>query len=108
MNGPMNRRTRRAAAKGARPAATADTPAALYEAGLRHFRAGRRLDAQLCCQKAIALDAAHADALHLMGRITLQAGHFDHAVEWLSRTIRQNPTPGALADLASALQQQGR
>jgi tetratricopeptide (TPR) repeat protein len=84
------------------------TPAALYEAGLAHMQAGRYLDAQLCCRKAIALDADHADALHLMGLLSFQAEHYDHAVEWMARAIRQNPKPDYLSNLGTTLGRLGR
>jgi tetratricopeptide (TPR) repeat protein len=107
----MNRRERRAAAKGSRtaqasPATT--TPAAFHEAGLRHLRAGNPLEAQLCCEKALALDAEHADTLHLIGLISLHAKQYDHAVEWISRAIRKNPKTDYLTSLGSVLQKQGR
>ena len=47
--------------------------------------AGRDLDAQLCAQQALAVDPAHADALHLMGLLGVRAGQYDHAVEWFGR-----------------------
>ena len=86
----------------------AGTPAALYEAGLRHLRAGRPLDAQLCCQQSLAIDGGHADTLHLMGLLCLDAQQHDHAVEWISRAIRQAPKAEYLTSLGTALQQQGR
>jgi tetratricopeptide (TPR) repeat protein len=107
----MNRRERRAAARGSKTTlstATANTPAALYQAGLQHFRAGRHLDAQLCCQQALALDAEHADTLHLLGQLSLDARQYDHAVEWISRAIRQNPKTEYLTNLGIALRNQGR
>ncbi len=120
----MNRRERRAAARRSQKPSVgegstvsssqtankpgAGDPAALYEAGLAHMRAGRHLDAQLCCQQALAADANHADALHLMGLLSLHAHQRDHAVEWIARAIRHNPKPEYLASLGTTLQQQGR
>ena len=69
------------------------TPAAAYEAGLQQMRTGQYLDAQLCCQQALALDPGHADALHLMGLLYLNGGQYDHAVEWIARALRQDPKP---------------
>src|SRR5277367_6304344 len=107
----MNRRERRVAARRF-PAASkggADTSAALYEAGLGHLRAGRHLDAQMCCQRALALDAGHADTLHLMGLIHLQGEQSDFAIEWFVRAIQQgSPKPVYLWNLGAALQKQGR
>jgi tetratricopeptide (TPR) repeat protein len=113
----MNRRERRAAGKSSRAeqrsrteqsSPAAPTPAALYETGLQHLRAGRHLDAQVCCQQALAIDAGHADSLHLMGLLSLQTQQYDHAVEWLSRAIRQDPRTEYLSTLGITLKQMGR
>jgi hypothetical protein len=72
----MNRRERKAAKKHPtvpNVSATANTPAALYAAGLQHLRAGAHLDAHICCQQALGLDADYADALHLMGLLSIEA-----------------------------------
>ena len=74
----MNRRERRAA--GRKPqtvsrAADANTPVTLYAAGLGHMRAERYLDAQMCCEQALALDPDHADTLHLTGLLSLHANN---------------------------------
>jgi tetratricopeptide (TPR) repeat protein/ADP-heptose:LPS heptosyltransferase len=98
----MNRRERRAN-RGA-----AQSPAALCEEGAAHLRAGRLLDAQMRCEQALAADPAHADSLHLMGLLSLQSRQYDHAVEWISRAIQQNPKPGYLVSLGTTLRQQGR
>jgi tetratricopeptide (TPR) repeat protein len=104
----MNRRERRAATKRSKAARnTANAPAALYAAGLQHFHAGRHLDAQICCQQALTIDAEHAEALHLMGLLSLHAKQYDHAREWIARAIRQDAKPDYLASLGTALQQQG-
>jgi len=110
-NALMNRRERRAATKSsktARNTATANTPAALYAAGLHHFCAGRHLDAQICCQQALTIDAEHADTLHLMGLLSLHARQYDHALEWISRAIRREPKTDYLTNLGTALLNQGR
>jgi tetratricopeptide (TPR) repeat protein len=107
----MSRRERRAAARTPQKNSNgsgARTPAALFEAGVRHMRAGQNLDAQVCCQQALAADPNHTNTLHLMGLLALQAKQYDHAVEWISRAIRQNPNPIYLWSLGTALRQQGR
>ena len=83
-------------------------PAVLYEAGVRHLRAGAHLDAQLCCQQALAMDPHHADTMHLMGLISLHANRHDLAVEWISRAIKQEPKPEYLTSLGNTLLEQGR
>ncbi|CCE07402.1 putative TPR domain protein; O-GlcNAc transferase related protein [Bradyrhizobium sp. STM 3843] len=81
---------------------------ALYETGLQHLSAGRFLDAQMCCQQALAIDPGHADSLYLMGLVSLQMRQYDHAVEWLSRAIRQQPKVDYLTSLGFTLKQMGR
>jgi tetratricopeptide (TPR) repeat protein len=105
----MNRHERRVAARGAPAASKADTGSAatLYEAGLGHLQAGRPLDAQMCCERALVLDPGHADTLQLMGLLSLQAKQYDAAIEWIGRADRADPEPDYLASLATALEQQG-
>lgn len=86
----------------------AKTPASLCEAGLAHLQAGRPLEAQGCCQQALAMDPHHADSLHLMGLLSLDATQHDHAVEWFSRAIRRDPRPPYLTSLGTALLAQSR
>jgi tetratricopeptide (TPR) repeat protein len=112
----MNRRKRQAGAESskttsattARNASKEGAPAALFEAGLRHFRAGRHLDAQLCCRQMLEVNPDHADTLHLMGQISLHARQHDHAAEWITRAIRLNPKAEYLGSLGTTLQKQGR
>jgi tetratricopeptide (TPR) repeat protein/ADP-heptose:LPS heptosyltransferase len=107
----MNRHERRAAAKksGNSPKpSSAATPVGLYEAGMAHFRAGRHLDAQICCRQALAANSNDPDAQHLMGLLSLHAKQYDHAAAWISRAIEQNSTAEYLATLATALQHQGK
>jgi tetratricopeptide (TPR) repeat protein len=105
----MNRRERRAAAQKSKVASDgASRPARLYQAGMRHLQAGRHLDAQICCQQALAADPNHADTLHLMGLLSLQAAQYDLAAEWIARAIRQGPKPQYLLSLGTALRRQGR
>jgi tetratricopeptide (TPR) repeat protein len=106
----MNRRERRVAAARKSPAAStggARTSAAFHKAGLGHFRAGRHLDAQICCQRALALDAGHADTLQLMGLLSLHAKQYDAAIEWVGRANQADPKTDYLASLGTALEQQG-
>jgi tetratricopeptide (TPR) repeat protein len=43
-----------------------------------------------------------------MGLLSLHAEQYDHAVEWISRAIRQNPKTEYLTNLGIALRNQGR
>jgi tetratricopeptide (TPR) repeat protein len=71
------------------------------------MQAGRHLDAQSCCQQALALDARHADTLQLMGLICLQAKQYDAAIAWIGRANQADPTTPYLASLGAALEEQG-
>jgi len=75
---------------------------------MQHLRAGRHLDAQLCCQQVLAVDPNHADSLHLMGLLSLQAEQHDLAMEWIAHAIRCDPQPQYFLSLGTALQRQGR
>ena len=107
----MKRRERRPAANKTKfnlDSPGADTIAGLYADGLNHMRAGQYLEAQLCCQQALATDPDHADTLHLMGLLSSHAKQYDHAVEWISRAVRRQPKTDYLTSLGSTLLQQGR
>jgi tetratricopeptide (TPR) repeat protein len=86
----------------------ASTAVELCDLGHRHLEAGRTLEAQLCCHEALAIDPAFADAMHLMGLLSLRVGQADHAVEWFARAVQQDPNARYLVGLGSALKQQGR
>jgi len=83
------------------------TAVALHELGIRHMQAGRHLDAQLCCEQALAIDPLHIDRLPLMGLLCLQVKQYDHAIEWIARANRQDPKAQYLISLGIALTQQG-
>jgi tetratricopeptide (TPR) repeat protein len=107
----MNRRERRTTGEPSRTTPDrpgGDTAAALHGSALGHMRAERYLDAQIGCQQALALDPDHAESLHLMGLLSLHATQYDHAVEWMSRAIAQDPRPEYLFSLGTALRHQKR
>ncbi|MBV9566038.1 MAG: tetratricopeptide repeat protein [Bradyrhizobium sp.] len=107
----MNRRERRASARKSQKAPTKAgvvTPAALYASGVTLLQSGHLMEAQVCCQHALAIDPEHADTLHLMGQISLAAGQNDHAVEWLTRALGKAPTADNHAALGVALHRLGR
>ena len=86
----------------------ANDAAALCAAGFRHVAADRVLDAQLCCQQALAIDPDHADTMHLLGLLSLHAAQYELAQEWLSRAIRRDAKPQYLSSLGNLLRRQGR
>jgi tetratricopeptide (TPR) repeat protein len=84
------------------------TAIALYVTALGQLRAGHHREAQATCRQALALDGDHADMLHLMGLLALQAEQYDQAVDWISRAIRREPKPFYLTSLGTCLSKQGR
>jgi tetratricopeptide (TPR) repeat protein len=108
----MNRRDRRAASRDSEKTpkgsgALPSTPAELFELGSRLMQAGRPLDAQLCCEQALALDPNNAQTMHLMGLLSLQAKHYDQAIAWVARASQRDRKTDYLGGLGIALQQQG-
>ncbi len=103
----MTHRERHAAGEDPKAEPKADDVSAFYQAGLEHMRAGRHLEAKLTCERALEQDPDHADSLHLMGQLSLQARQHDHAVQWLSRAIRRVPKADYLTSLGDTLLAQG-
>ena len=106
----MNRRERRAASRQSKTVPNSPGPptlAALHESALVHMRAGSHPDARVCCQRILARDAGHVDALQLMGLLSLQAKRYEEAIDWVSRANREDPGTGYLLGLGTALEQQG-
>lgn len=93
----MPRRERRIAARGA------DTPAGLHKVGLGHLQAGRHLEARICCQQALAINPNDAEAMHLMGLVSLQVEQHDQAIEWIARAIRLDSKSDYVSSLGTAL-----
>jgi tetratricopeptide (TPR) repeat protein len=108
----MNRQQRRASAKQfAKPSISlrSETPAAFFEAGLRLLKAGQLIEAEKYGRQALAIDAGHADSLHLMGLLSFAARQNDLAIEWFAQAIRQNPdVADYFSNLGAVLQHQGR
>jgi tetratricopeptide (TPR) repeat protein len=90
------------------PGLGASTPSTLSEQGLGHLRAGRHLDAQVCCQRALALAPDDADSMHLAGLLAFEAGGNDDAMAWISSAIARIPKPEYLTSLGAVAQRMGR
>jgi tetratricopeptide (TPR) repeat protein len=85
-----------------------DQPSVYFQAGLDLLRAGQLAEAEQCGKSALALDAGHADSLHLMGMLCMLSNRHDLAIEWFAQAIRQDQTvPDYFFNLANALEQQG-
>ena len=76
---------------------------------IQHHRAGRLADAEQLYEQILALDPAHARALHLLGFLAYQSGRNDRAVALIGKAIEQNPADASChSDLGLALQADGR
>ena len=75
---------------------------------LRHHQAGRLAEAERIYRQILAMDAHHADSLHLLGMIEYQAGRHELAVEMIRKAIaideKQAPWH---SNLGTVLQAQG-
>jgi len=124
----MNRQQRRAAAKlgnarlesarlanarlgngqGA-PSAQQSGAVELVATGMRHHRAGQLQEAEKHYWLALDIEPGQPDALHLLGVLAIQAGRPAAAAELIGKAVQRNASnPAYLANLAVALQQQGK
>jgi Flp pilus assembly protein TadD len=89
-------------------ALTAEEVVAARDVVTGELRAGRLIEAQSLCLRALERGPDSPELLHLMALVSLAAGQFDHAVEWASRAIRKQSDPAYLTTLGTALRGQGR
>ena len=83
-------------------------PELLAEA-LGHYDARRLREAELPLCELLALDANHADGLHLRGLIAHGLGQYAAAEEWIGKAIAAKDTVALYySNLGNALQAQGR
>ena len=81
----------------------------VLEAGLRQHQAGQLAEAERLYRQVLAVDANHADALHLLGVIAYQVKQHDIAVELIGKAIKINPTVAAYhSNLSNTLKALGR
>jgi tetratricopeptide (TPR) repeat protein len=82
---------------------------ALLGNALWHHQAGRWTEAERIYRQILAVDAQHADSLHLLGMIAYQAGRHDAAAEMIRKAIAINEKEAAYhSNLGIVLQAQGR
>ncbi len=86
----MNRNQRRAAKKQGVAPQPRSQPAiqAMFAEALHHHQAGRLAEAERLYRQILALDARHADSLHLLGVLAYQAGRHGSAVDLIGQAIR--------------------
>jgi protein O-GlcNAc transferase len=80
-----------------------------FELALSRHQAGRLAEAEALYRQILGAQPNHADALHLLGVIALQAGRHEIAVEWIHKAILLNPNhPAAHSNLGEACRRMGR
>src|SRR5262249_15490354 len=66
------------------------------------------LDARSCCEQALAADADCAEAMHLLGLLSLDGEQLDHAVDWFACAVHREEKSTYLVSLGNTLKRQGR
>lgn len=96
--------------KSATPADSADLSVADALSRARaHWRAGQMDQAEILCQRVLALWPGQADALHLLGLMAHTFGNVDLAIEYLERACRAPRAPASyFSDLAEMCRQRRR
>ncbi len=69
-----------------------------------HHRAGRLAQAEELYRQILEVSPEHQDALHLLGRLALDRGDAQTAIELITRSIKGNPDPDCFFNLARAHQ----
>jgi predicted O-linked N-acetylglucosamine transferase (SPINDLY family) len=67
------------------------TTAEALALAIEHHQAGRLQAAEQIYQQILAVEPAHADALHLLGVVAHQVGKYQTAIEYISRAIELQP-----------------
>jgi|HubBroStandDraft_1064217.scaffolds.fasta_scaffold00349_18 Flp pilus assembly protein TadD len=76
---------------------------------LQHHRAGQLAEAERIYRQILAIDAEHADSLHLLGMIAYHAGRQQDAVEMIRRAIVVHDQGASYhSNLGIVLQAQGK
>lgn len=93
----MNRKERRAAARGGAPpagsianAGSGDSLAQMFSAAVAHHQTGAFADAERRYRQILALHPGHADSLQNLGLIALQTGNAAAAADLIGRAIAIN------------------
>ena len=76
---------------------------------LRHHQAGRLTEAERIYRQILAVDAHHADSLHLLGMLTYQSGRHEVAVEMIRKAIAARKNEASFhSNLGNVLLAQGK
>src|SRR4051794_11927710 len=85
------------------------SPDLAFQTALQHHRMGRLAEAEAIYRQILSLNPDHADALHFLGVIALQAGRWEPAIDLFRRSIAVKPSHGGYhVHLGEALRMAGR
>ena len=88
---------------------TADDQTARLRAALEHHKAGRTDEAAALYRQVLERQPDQADANHLLGALSLQAGDAQSAIDFIERAVAARPDfAPALNNLGNAFRQLGR
>jgi Flp pilus assembly protein TadD len=81
----------------------------MLASALQHHQAGRLNEAEQIYRQILAMDAGHADSLHLLGMIAYQVQRYEVAVEMIRRAIAiDNDNASYHSNLGNVYQTQGQ
>jgi predicted O-linked N-acetylglucosamine transferase (SPINDLY family) len=79
------------------------------QTALGHHQAGRLAEAETLYRQVLARAPDHADALHLLGVLACQAGHWDAAIDLIGRAVARQPMVAAYhSNLGETYRKAGR
>jgi len=83
--------------------------AMMFDRAFQHHQKGRVVEAEQGYREILAIDADHADSLHLLGMIAFRAGDCETAVQRIRRAIEIHPRASSYhSNLGNVLQQLGQ
>ena len=81
----------------------------MLRTAIGHHRAGRVAEAESVYRQILAIDARHADSLHLLGMIAYQGGRSEAAIAMIQKAIAIDKTKAAYhSNLGTVFHAQGR
>lgn len=100
---------RSAAPQMGRPGAPIESISSTLETAAAHHRAGRLAEAESGYRQVLTIDPNQGDALHLLGVLAYQTGHFQEALRCLEPVVARYPDIADFrSNLANALRELGR
>ncbi len=80
-------------------------PSVAWPAAVEAFQAGNLAQAQTSCEKVLASDPRHADALHLRAMIAFRQEEHQTALQYIQRAIKQVPRSSDFYNSLGLIQQ---